>query len=71
MKKKRIFLQKKTIFKDLVKYKQNIIFYPDIKIKDSHNFLLKLVGKLFLNKWKFSINYFSTGNIFCISYIIH
>jgi hypothetical protein len=67
MKKKSIFLQKKTIFKDLVKYKQNIIFYPDIKIKDSHNFLLKLVGKLFLNKWKFSINYFSTGNIFCIS----
>jgi hypothetical protein len=67
IKKKSIFLQKRIIFKDLVNYKQNIIFYPGIKIKDSHNFLLKLVGKLFLNKWKFSLNYFSTGNIFYIS----
>lgn len=67
IKKNNIFLQKRIIFKDLVKYRQNIIFYPVIKIQDSHNFLLKLVGKLFLNKLKFSINYFSEGIFFYIS----
>jgi len=60
-------LQKRIIFKDFLKYKQTLIFYPVVKIKNSHNFLLKLVGKLFLNKCKFSINYFSGGIFFYIS----
>lgn len=60
--KKKIFLQKRIIFKDFLKYKQNLIFYPKIKIKNSQNFLVKLFGKLSLDKNKFSINFFLPKN---------
>ena len=56
--KKKISLRKRLIFNDFLQYKQLLTIYPNIKVKNSQNFLVKIFGKSFLGKNKFSINFF-------------